>query len=169
MKPKNIFLLTLLLICSMFLCAQKDSTAQIYIEQLNSPKESIRSNAAVQLYKLNHPQAIEACIKTINDLPDINHLDQTPSLECLIEIGKDALPSLAVLMLSDNEMTRLRASRAIATITFKNILKNPDTKDKHAEHEEWKKWWSTIGLDYEAGSTEREKGVRRLLDWLENE
>lgn len=141
-----------------------NDTVVKYLEQLNSPDEQIRSDAAVMLYKLKHPEAINACIKTINDIPDKNHYDYTPSVHCLIAIGEPALAPLADMMNSTDANTLLHAYTAIAGITY-NIWK-VKYHDRQTVDKEWKKWWNEIGLKDESPAKEREESVKKLKQWL---
>lgn len=145
---------------------EKSEKADKYLSQLNSKDELKRSDAAIQLHKLNHPDALNACIKTINDDEDKLHLDYTPSVHCLIEIGEPALLPLTDLLLSDDEYTRLRASRAVEEITI-NIWNREGGNNKKQIIEEWKKWWIGIGYSYEGGETSsRTQSVDALREWI---
>lgn len=148
-----------------FFTMSQDTASQKYIQELNSPDAVVRSNAAHQLCIMKHPLAVDACIKTINDLEDINHLDYTPSVSYLIEIGKPALLPLTDLMYSKDEITRLRACKAIEIITF-NMFSKAGSKNKKKELKQWKEWWLTIGLRYNANDDERKNAVEKLKKWL---
>src|SRR4051812_30353570 len=87
------------------------------LADLESPSEEVRSQAARRLHQLDHPRALDACLKTINDAPDPLHLDMTSSVQCLRDIGQPALPPLIDLLASDDRMTRMRAERAVSWIT----------------------------------------------------
>jgi hypothetical protein len=142
-----------------------DSLSKKYFQELNSPNESIRLNAAEQLYLLKDPKAIEAFIKTINDGENRNHVDRTPSVAYLIQLGEKAILPTCSLMLSKDETTRLRAITVIEEITF-NIFVSPKSKNKKKETENWRIWWKKIGLNYEDSLKERENGVRNLTQWF---
>lgn len=143
----------------------QDTTAKKYLEELNNPDPAIRSNAAHQLCIMKHPKAVAACIKTINDLENINHLDYTPSVSYLIEMGEPALLPLLDAVSSGDETTRLRICTAIERITY-NVWVDPKTKDKSSKEKKWKKWWATIDLKYNGNKDEREAAVNRLKEWL---
>ncbi len=166
----SLLLFTLMISCSdsykkkVMTHYEEDSTVQVYINQLKSEDEEVRSKAAFQLYKINHSYALEACIKTIDDNPDLLHLDYTPSVHCLIQIGKEALYPLTELMLSKNEMTRLRALRAIEQITL-NLWKQ-ESLGKELDMEEWRVWWNEIDLDYESNEVNRIKSIEKLKAWI---
>ncbi len=145
--------------------AQTDTVSEKYLKQLNSPDQFIRSNAATQLCKLKHPQAISACIRTINDDADMLHVESTPSVRRLIESGKPAILPLTELMLSGNEITRLRASKAIEEITY-NMMNNPKNEKKNLE--KWRVWWKEIDLKYKDPIEKRKVAVEKLKKWLAN-
>jgi hypothetical protein len=132
---------------------------------LNSSNEYVRSAAAFKMAEIGHPVALEACIQTFNDAPSFAHLDCTPASYGLKLIGLKGLPRTVELMLSDDEMTRLRAFRVIEEVTSEHWkTKNPE--DEAQMVEEWRSWWDTIGLSYTASQEERSKSVELLKQWL---
>jgi hypothetical protein len=143
----------------------KDSLSIKFIKDLNDSNEYVRSNAAMQLHKMKHPQAISACIRTINDAHDILHMESTPSVYALIESGKPALLPLTELMLWGDENTRMRASKAIEQITY-NLMNDPKSKNDKAKLKKWRSWWKEIGLNYTGIKEEREIGIKKLKEWI---
>jgi hypothetical protein len=151
----------------------KTTNAEVIMEEetdtllvnLNSSNEYVRSAAAFKMAEIGHPDALEACIQTFNDAPSFAHLDRTPSSYGLILIGLKGLPRTAELMLSDDEMTRLRAFRVIEEVTSEYWkAKNPE--DETQMLEEWKSWLDTIGLSYTDNLEKRSKSVELLKQWL---
>ena len=73
MMRSNIFLIVLIVIftfgcgTSKELNENTDDLAKKHLRNLRSLNEQKRSNAAVALFKMKHPKALDACIKTIND------------------------------------------------------------------------------------------------------
>lgn len=164
-------LFTLILISSQILAQQKakdsnDSLSKKYLQEINSPYEQTRLNAAKGLYDIKDPNAIEALIKTINDGEDRAHFNITPSVTYLTQIGKKALLLVLELMLSEDANTRLRALTAIDGICYNSFFVNPKSKDKHKEIENFRKWWKEIGLNDEGTISERELGIKKLKEWL---
>ena len=135
---------------------KEDTTAQRLLQQLESPNERERAQAADQLQKMGHPKALEACIATINDGADILHVDNTAAARALVRIGDPALPEVVKLLASEDELTRLRAERVIEGITI----------HKFASEDDWRKWWRAIGYDYEKSPMENKLGIERLQDWV---
>lgn len=134
------------------------------LADLESPSETVRSEAARRLHRLEHPRALEACLATINDAPDPLHLDMTPSVQCLREIGEPALPPLLDLLASEDRMTRLRAERAVLWIT--KIPFGFDGQQWRGDGlEEWSEWWREIGYDSDAEAIQRNNAVARLREW----
>ena len=136
-----------------------------YIELLNSTDEYKRSDAACNLHKIKHPFAIEACIKTINDAADKLHLDYTPSVHCLIEIGEPALLLLTDLLVAEDEMTRLRAQRAIEGITL-DIWKQEVEMPEKDIIEDWVKWWKKNNYSYDSDYSLMTESVNKLKKWI---
>ena len=56
--------------------------------------------AAQALHARKHPRALEACVRTIDDGADELHLDRTPAVRCLVEIGEPALAALFDVLLA---------------------------------------------------------------------
>lgn len=130
-----------------------------YLRQLRSLNEEKRSAAAYNLYEMEHPKALEACIKTINDAPDDLHAYHTSSTSCLANYGKTALLPVVELVLFRDEMTRIRALVVIKEITLEMY------KDSNAE-DQWRKWWDEIGLDAQASLEDRKASVEKFKEWL---
>jgi len=135
------------------------------ITNLKSLDQIERSNAAVKLVELNYSKSIEVCIITINDNADELHLNYTPSVHCLINIGFDALKPLSKLLTKKDEMTRLRAMTAIENITL-NIWKNKYPKDEEKAIRKWIKWWKKIGLDKDVKIQDCKKARKKLKSWI---
>jgi HEAT repeat protein len=43
--------------------------ARALLDALNAPDENVRANAALALARAGHPQALEACLATLDDAP----------------------------------------------------------------------------------------------------
>src|SRR5215203_5912668 len=96
--------------------ATDDLTARA-LADLESPDEAVRARAAQTLVRLEHPRALEACLRTLDDAPDELHLDVTPAVHGLRTIGKPALPPLLDRLETGGEMTRRRAEQAVIWIS----------------------------------------------------
>lgn len=133
------------------------------LAKLGDPDERVRVEAAQALHARKYPSAIAACVRTINDGADELHLDRTPAVTCLIEIGMPALTPLLDVLLAPDQMTRLRAQRAIEGIS----LAQPEFQapTRAARDANWRAWWQTIGYAYDAGEEQRQDAVSRLRTW----
>lgn len=146
----------------------KDSQQEAarYLVDLDNPDEYMRSQAALALQRMGHPRAMEACLRTLNDGEDMLHLDYTPAVRCLTEIGQPALDPLLPYLLRDDEITRLRAQRAVEGITIRLFQVN---NENQAEVEaRWRKWWKEMGYSYDADPETRQAGVAKIRAWIEN-
>ena len=140
-------------------------TPDEYLHLLDSPDEAIRASAAAALHGMAHPEALNACLKTLNDDADKLHADYTPSVHCLIEIGLIALMPLTDSLLAADEMTRLRAQRAVEGITQNIWIQK--VSDKEIAEEEWRSWWTSLGYRYDQNDIhQRERGVLSLRNWI---
>ena len=144
---------------------QPASDADLYLTQLGDPDEAVRARAATALHGMKHPQALDACLRTIDDAADPLHADRTPSVQCLIERGEPALPRLLERLTAGERMTRLHAQRAVEGITrrmhgFDGRAWTTGTAD------EWVAWWTTIAYEPDATPASRAAAVERLRAWL---
>jgi len=137
-----------------------------YLADLENPNQYVRSEAALALQRMGHPRALEACLGTLNDGEDLLHLDYTPAVRCLTEIGQPALPPLLDRLLADDEITRLRAQRAVEGITTKLFGVNRENQTEVEAR--WRKWWKEMGYSYNADPETRRAGVARLRAWVES-
>ena len=138
------------------------------LADLESADENVRAEAAILLHEQSHPGALEACLKTLNDAPDQLHLDRTPAVRCLVEIGMEALEPLLDRLAAGDRMTRLHAQRAIEGITkrqfgFDGTTWAPGALDR------WLAWWEQIAFDYDAEAAARAEGLARLRSWHREE
>ena len=133
------------------------------LAKLSDPDERVRVDAALALHACKHPSATDACVRTIDDGADELHLDRTPAVRCLIEIGMPALLPVLDLLLAPEQMTRLRAQRAVEGIT----LTHPEfhAPDRQAREANWRAWWRAMGYAYDAGDAQRQDAVSRLRTW----
>ncbi|HJZ58749.1 MAG TPA: hypothetical protein VKE74_27650, partial [Gemmataceae bacterium] len=101
-------------------------------------------------------QSLDELVRTIDDNPDPCHVDYTPSVHRLIELGDPAIPRMLDLMLLDGEdnwLTRLHADRVLQDI-INNKWKAkrgvgqhaPDTAtDPNAVNAREGRFWASLG------------------------
>jgi hypothetical protein len=132
---------------------------------LNSEDGLVRSSAAVALHSARHPAALDSCLRTLDDAPDMLHADVTPSVLCLIEIGMPSLPGLLDPLMSPNPITRLHAERAVLGITRQRFGFDGLAWPTGA-YERWANFWKTdINYDRDASVEARAEAVERLRRW----
>jgi hypothetical protein len=112
---------------------------------------------------------IHTLIKSINENPDQNHIDWTPSVERLIVIGNPSLhPCLNLILLSEDKLERRRASNVIYTVTAKwygfipgQGFSREDDEKEHAQ------LYSVLGnLDPDASLKERKSQIAKWKEYL---
>ena len=135
------------------------------LADLRSGDPATRARAAVALHQRRHPQALAACLQTLDDAADELHLDRTPAVQCLIELGAPALQPLLAPLQSPAAMTRLHAQRAVEGITrrrhgFDGRAWPPGALDR------WLKFWEGIGYDSKAAAPQRAAAIARLESWI---
>ena len=135
------------------------------LADLDNPDKNVRARAAMELHRLGHPRALEACLRTLNDAPDPLHADRTPAVRCLIEIGEPALLPLVERLASEDGHTRMHAERAVQGITRRRFGFNGTTWPKGAL-QRWMDWWRAIGYDSEGPPEQRAQALERLRSGL---
>ena len=136
-------------------------------EALSSPDEAERVRAARALHEAGDPRAVEACLRTLDDAPDMLHTDRTPAVRCLVEIGEPALEPLLQVLSSPAVTTRLRAQRAVEGIT-KRLFGFDGRAWPEGALDNWLQWWQEIGYEHDSSETERAAGLQRLSTWIES-
>lgn len=106
-------------------------------------------------------ERIEACLRTIDRDPDPGHNERTPSVACLISLGRPALEPTMPLLSAESSSTRARAARVIEQITRR--IFGFDGRDwSDVDRDRWMAWWSQIGYDYSAPPDQRATAITRL-------
>ena len=111
-------------------------------------------------------EQIDALVRALDDDPDPLHLDMTPAVQALGEIGIDAVPALAGALESPSEDTRLRAQRALEAVVqrrhgFAPGRGFPSERAEQDAREEL----ARIGYDHESEPPERAAAIERLRVW----
>ena len=132
------------------------------------PTRRVRAIAAEELARREDPDALAACVRTIDDAPDRGHLDFTPASRALGAMGLAAVPALLALLLADGEDTRLRAQHALARIVseqqgFDLERGFPTAAAQDAARGDWRE----AGYDFRGGQADREAAVQRLHRWYQ--
>lgn len=141
--------------------------ADRYLGQLGDPDEQVRARAAIALHRMNHPRALEACLRTLDDAADSLHADRTPAVACLIEIGRPALAAVIDRLEAPDEQTRIHARRAVEGITRREFGFDGSAWSD-ADRDRWLSWWASIGYDHAGSPTDRAVAVARLQAWMRN-
>jgi HEAT repeat protein len=141
---------------------------EAFRSSLDSDDEDIRAIAAAGLYRLGAADALAACLRTIDDAPDMLHYDITPSVRTLVKMGLPALKSVLPLLGAANERTRQHAQKVFEQVTFnelKNALKPPPLSQLAMM--EWRKLWESNGsYQWNAPEDQRRAAIERWEQWL---
>lgn len=142
--------------------------AQAFQAGLHDPDERVRAYAALGLARINHPDALAASLLTINDAPDLLHLDMTPAVQAIGEMGIKAATSLLELLMSDDVETRLHAQRALELIVSRLYGFRPGQgfPTPEADIQVKDSWRDHGNYDYAANAASRAVAVSNLRDWL---
>lgn len=145
--------------------ASPASTA-LFLAGLGDADERVRAFAAVGLAELGHDQALPAALRTLDDAPDELHLDQTPAVRTLIAMGERAVPGILEAMLSEDDVTRLHAQRALEGIVYRRHGFLPGAGFPSAEAEEAARgeWRHHGDYAHDASPADRDAAVRAWRD-----
>ena len=135
---------------------------QRLLDALESTDERTRAAAAAELHRRGHPQALEASLRTLDDVPDEAQADVTPAVLQLAGMGPAALEGLLERMVHASPMTRLRAGRAAQELSKRQH--GYDGRDwPDGAYARWAEWWlQEIDYVYDAPEAERAAAVERL-------
>ena len=113
-------------------------------------------------------ERVKTLLARIDDDPDPLHIDFTPTVHELINVGVPAILPTLDLMLSDDNLTRMRAQRVIEGVmgVEYGFVSGQGWKKVGGE-EQWRKQWAELGdLDYQASSEKRLASVTLWKSWL---
>ena len=83
--------------------------AGLYRRMLDDDDGNVRARGAQGLALIDEPGGLDALVRTIDDLPDLEHAPETLSTHLLIARGAAALPVVAPLLSAPQPVTRERA------------------------------------------------------------
>jgi HEAT repeat protein len=142
---------------------------QSFITRLLDSDERTRAYAAQGLVRIGHPDAMAACLRTLNDAADELHLDRTPAVEALGAMGLKPIPSLLDFLMDKDEMTRLRAQRTLELIMSRRHgfrpgqgFPSPDAGERMRAE-----WRVNGDYDYAANAQHRATAVAKWRQWLQ--
>lgn len=113
-------------------------------------------------------RTIAELVANINEDPDLDNAEFTPAVDRLIDIGRPALPSCCELLLTGDEITRIRARRVIQDITLEMHGFRPGRGWRvGADFEKWDEFWKAMGdLHDKQTLEERIRFVNNIKLWL---
>jgi len=135
---------------------------------LSDADQRVRSHAAAGLVRVHSPRALAACLRTLNDAPDELHLDVTPSVRAVAEMGLPAVPALLDLLSSPQDETRLHAQRALEGIIARRHGFRPGEgfPDPGSEQAARAAWLANGDYDFQAPAGRRVAAVDHWREWL---
>ncbi|NQX99147.1 MAG: hypothetical protein HRT73_14905 [Flavobacteriales bacterium] len=138
----------------------------IYIKALEDKESCVSGYAAKKLYRMNHPYAVEACFRTMNDGCDILHGYYSSPAALLSKIGEPVLPRLIDSLLSENKYTRFSAAHAVGDAMA--VMYGLDLgAENHDDFMKWKGRWKNIGYDEDGVDIkQRQEAVLKLKQWF---
>jgi len=159
-----------ILLLSVLIKLQDKRCEDIFKQQLSAENENVRSLSAQGLVAIHSSQALEACIKTIDDAADFAHGDVTPSVLSLANIGEDVLLNTLPLLNNENSETRQHAQKVFELVSYNKVnnLYKPRALSDVARHK-WNELWETNGA-YHWGKPEQGRLLSMELwkRWIES-
>lgn len=142
---------------------------QVFAAGLHDSDERVQAYAAQGLVRIGHPDAMAACLQTLNDAPDELHLDRTPAVEALGAMGLKPVPSLLDLLMDEDRNTRIHAQRALESIAaqrhgFRPGHGFPDAQAEEATRAEWR---ANGDFQFDADRELRVQAVAKWRQWLQ--
>ncbi len=150
----------------------KDARAEaIFRKSLHSEDEDVRAIGASGLFSLGAKDALDACVTTINDAPDMLHYDITPSVVALSETGIPALQATLPLLDSEDARSRQRAQKVFELVTFNEVSRRVKPRLlSDAARTEWMALWTRNGsYQWNAPEEQRKTAVKLWEEWLKND
>jgi hypothetical protein len=150
----------------------KDARSEVIFRQsLHSADEDIRAIGAGGLFSLGAKDAIDACVATINDAPDMLHYDITPSVVALSEMGIPALQATLPLLDSEDARTRQRAQKVFELVTFNEVSRVVRPRPLSDEaRTAWMALWTKNGsYQWDAPEERRKAAVKLWEGWLKKD
>ncbi|MEU1598348.1 hypothetical protein ABZ468_37410 [Streptomyces sp. NPDC005708] len=113
-------------------------------------------------------QDVERLLAAIDHDPDQLHLDRTPAVSALAELGWRAAPGLLDLMATAEAPTRLRAATALELIVDREhgFVAGQGFPSPEAEDAVRVLWAANGGYRHDADESARAESVRRWREWL---
>jgi HEAT repeat protein len=135
---------------------------------LDDADEFVRAHAASGLARLGDPQALAACLRTIDDGADPMHLDRTPAVDALGAMGLTAVPALLDLLMADGETTRLHAQRALEAVLQQRhgLAAGAGKPSRVAEAATRDEWRANGDYDYAGDAASRAAAQAAWRAWL---
>jgi len=104
---------------------------------------------------------IAAQLAVLDDAPDKLHLDRTPAVVRLVELGPQALAPTIDHLDHPEVLHRMRAQRVVEGLTRRQFGFD-GTAWPDGAFDRWQAWWTTIGYDARGEPGERAAAIARL-------
>lgn|SRR5262249_2050414 len=146
-----------------------ERAADAFRRALDSDDEDIRALGATGLCRLGAEDALEACLRTIDDSPEMLHFEITPAVRALTKMGLPALNAVLPLLDAEDERTRQHAQKVFEQVTLDEI----EREMKIAAHSpsataEWQRLWDGNGAyQWNHAAAERRAAIERWQRWID--
>ena len=110
---------------------------------------------------------ILAAVARLDDAPDPLHLDMTPAVLALAELGTAVIPHLEAGLASPSELTRLHAQRALEHVLYRHLGFRPGSGwDQPDGEASFRRLWGANGAyAFDGPPTARSAAIERWMAW----
>jgi HEAT repeat protein len=138
---------------------------------LEDDDERVRAYSAVGLARIGDPDAVDTLLRTLNDASDSLHLDITPAVLALGDMGLNVARALLSPLASDDQPTRMHAQRALERIIARRNGFEPGRgfPSKQAEEQSRLAWKANGDYDYAADAASRSASIELWRSWLQSQ
>ncbi len=133
------------------------STADALARAVKDSDGDVRARAAQALARIDDPRALDALIDTLDDAPDLLHAEYSLSAYTLAGYGPRALPAVAPLLKSPDQMKRAKAIFIMRRIVAGMGANDPELKQDLASYDPY------------GEQAARDRVADRLVEWAKKE
>jgi HEAT repeat protein len=135
---------------------------------LSDADAEVRAIGARGLFLLGAEDAFQALVSTLHDDPNPLHIELTPAVESLIELGLIGLPALLPLLNDAEPLTRQRAQHVLATVTYRLLENELQPRPlTNVARSAWETLWQQNGnYQWDGPADQRAASIKRWQAWL---
>jgi HEAT repeat protein len=144
-------------------------SVDLFRSALRDADEEVRAIGARGLFLLGTEDALQALVSTLHDDPNPLHIELTPAVESLIELGLAGLSALWPLLNDADPLARQRAQHVLATVTYRLLENQLQPRPlTNVARTAWESLWQQNGnYRWDGPPDQRATSITRWQAWLE--